>query len=572
MKLFSLGILSLLICGAFLSASGQDNTNAYCGPGNLPTVAANDGPAALPTRCMFTQISSTPSSNYPKYVGPLDSLPAALAAAVPGDTLVVDPLNQTIVNTTLQLATGDCAANKYVTVRTASSLIPDEYTRIRPSDAPQLPKIVINTSNGRVTGGACLRLIGFEITRKSGGGVVYGMVSGLGHDVILDRDYIHGTATDETLRGLDLSNSTNVAVINSYFSDFHCRAITGQCNQSQAIAGGLDSVPNTGNYKLVNNYIEGAGENFILGGGPATVTPTDITVMYNDIAKKVSWSPIDSSYDGGTAGTDGVFHPWVVINLFELKNAKRVLLEGNYLNYSWGGFSQVGAGILLTPKNQAGPNGTSVCPACQLTDATVRYNHVDHVAQFIQAGCGGGDNGGLPAACGQLSIHDNNVTNMQYKSCYSCGSFLNQLGGGTATLPWSNIYMTDNTMTLETPATWMKPAPNNGTASAADGVLVLFAPLTGISNIHFDRNAFPTGNNGIYTTGPAGGQNCISTAWKIADVISKCWINGSSMTGNQFLTPDVPFTASRLPWPAGNGASLAGADISKVSAALANRH
>ena len=80
---------------------------------------------------------------------------------------------------------------------------------------------------------------------------------------------------------------------------------------------------------------------------------------------------------GYVGGADG--NPFIVKNLFELKNAQRVLLDGNIMENTWGGFSQAGFAILLTPKNQAGAKGVHLCPVCQVTDVTVRNTTISHV-------------------------------------------------------------------------------------------------------------------------------------------------------------------------------------------------
>jgi hypothetical protein len=75
------------------------------------------------------------------------------------------------------------------------------------------------------------------------------------------------------------------------------------------------------------------------------------------------------------------------------------LLEGNRLENSWGGFSQVGFAILLTPKNQGG------CSSCQVTDVTIRNNLIRHVGAGLQIANALSDNGA--ALDGQrYSIHD----------------------------------------------------------------------------------------------------------------------------------------------------------------------
>jgi len=45
-----------------------------------------------------------------------------------------------------------------------------------------------------------------------------------------------------------------------------------------------------------------------------------------------------------------------------VKSAQRVLIDGNTMHNSWGGFSQVGYAILLTPKNQAATAEAMVVP------------------------------------------------------------------------------------------------------------------------------------------------------------------------------------------------------------------
>src|SRR6266481_8010821 len=242
MKIFS-AILGILLFS--IGVGAQDNTNLYCGPGTLLQ------------RCMFTQISSTPSSNYPKLIKPTDDLQTALNSAMPGDVLLIDPLTSFSINLNLILPNG--RASQWITIRTSSSFIPDEYTKITPAFASYLPKLVVNMSNASITGGQYVRLIGFEVTRPEGIGIVYNLFSGLGHDVILDRLYIHGTHSDETNRGVILNDASNITVMNSWFEDFHCFSLVGTCGDTQAISGGGSTSPD-GNFKIVNNHLEASGQ------------------------------------------------------------------------------------------------------------------------------------------------------------------------------------------------------------------------------------------------------------------------------------------------------------------------
>ena len=131
--------------------------------------------------------------------------------------------------------------------------------------------------------------------------------------------------------------------MDSYFSDFHC---ANACTDSHAVSGGIGNYQD-GPYKIEDNFLEASGEAIMFGGGAATTTPTDITISPNHFFKPWQWMKGNQPFVGGTNG-----NPFVVKNHFELKNAVRVLVEANLMENVWGGFSQTGYGILLTPKNQ----------------------------------------------------------------------------------------------------------------------------------------------------------------------------------------------------------------------------
>src|SRR3989442_422817 len=86
---------------------------------------------------------------------------------------------------------------------------------------------------------------------------------------------------------------------------------------SQAIAGWNGPGP----YAITNNYLEGAGENVIFGGADPTIpnlVPGDITIAGNAIAKRPAWRSEN----------------WTVKNLLELKNARRVSIHDNTVDYN----------------------------------------------------------------------------------------------------------------------------------------------------------------------------------------------------------------------------------------------
>jgi hypothetical protein len=193
---------------------------------------------------------------------------------------------------------------------------------------------------------------------------------------------------------------TNAAVVDSFLSDFHCTSIVGSCTDAKAIGGGGGWRPG-GPYKVVDNFLEASGENVLFGGGPATATPADIEIRRNHFFKPLIWQSGQPGFVGGQGG-----HPFIVKNLFELKNAQRVLFEANILEYSWGGFGQNGFAFMLTPKNQAWTHHTNVCPLCQVTDVTIRYSTVSHVGAGVAIATILSDLGGMASAGARFSIHD----------------------------------------------------------------------------------------------------------------------------------------------------------------------
>ncbi|MES2523928.1 MAG: hypothetical protein V4617_14570 [Gemmatimonadota bacterium] len=175
-------------------------------------------------------------------------------------------------------------------------------------------------------------------------------VAQLPSQLVLDRMYIHGTPTLDFQRCIAL-NSASTAIVDSWISECH-----GRGYDSQAIMGWNG----TGPYKIVNNFLEGAGENVMFGGadpGITGVVPADIEIRRNHFFKPLSWQGV-----------------WTVKNSFELKIGLRVLVEGNVFENSWRD-GQDGFGIMFKSVNQGGN-----APWSQTADVTFRYNVVRNVA------------------------------------------------------------------------------------------------------------------------------------------------------------------------------------------------
>ena len=101
-------------------------------------------------------------------------------------------------------------------------------------------------------------------------------------DIVLDRVYAHGHFERGQKRGIAL-NSARTDILNSYISDIRAVGF-----DSQAIAG----YNGTGPYRIINNYLEAAGENVMFGGADPAVqnlVPRNIELRRNHIFKPLNW-------------------------------------------------------------------------------------------------------------------------------------------------------------------------------------------------------------------------------------------------------------------------------------------
>ncbi len=313
----------------------------------------------------YLDTTYTPSQRTPIYVPAGGDLQAAIDRARAGDVITLQAGASFTGNFTLPPKSG----TDWITIRTSApdSSLPAPGTRITPSFAGALARILtpnVAPAIEALSGAHHYRLIGLEIAAAPSAPFVYSLITlgggetslaQLPHNLILDRLYIHGSARFTLRRGVQL-NSASTAIIDSYISDCHEVGV-----DSQAI-GGWNS---PGPIKIVNNYLEGAGENFMLGGADPTIpnlVPSDIEFRRNHCFKPLSWRIEDPSY-GGIA--------WGVKNLFELKNAQRVLVDGNLFENNWT-MGQNGFAILFTVRNQDGTAPWSVVQDVTFTNNIVR--------------------------------------------------------------------------------------------------------------------------------------------------------------------------------------------------------
>lgn len=377
-----------------------------------------DGPAELPRVSVDVTLPHQTGRIISVHQG--ESFQAALDRAQCGDTIQLEA--GAIFTGTFVFPAKPCDDAHWIVVRTSApdSDLPPPGTRLTPcySGVASLPgrpalqcsstktvtaRLAGVTSEGPIrfaAGANHYRLIGLEIARAPATEklpLVYQIAaatenSPAGH-IIFDRIWGHGTPQDETAHGIRLNGITYAAIVDSTLTDFHCVARSGSCTDSQAISGGNGSLP-AGPFLIENNFLEAAGENIMFGGGKGTVSPTDITIRRNHLFRPLTWHRGEAGFVGGRDG-----NPFIVKNNFELKVGVRVLFEGNILENSWGGFSQDGFAILLTPRNGA-PR-----PSTEVTDVTIRNCIVRHTGSGMQIANPAGEP--APSVAGErYSIHD----------------------------------------------------------------------------------------------------------------------------------------------------------------------
>jgi hypothetical protein len=302
-----------------------------------------DGPAELPRIHVRSALADTPAPGRVRLVKEGDSLQEAIDSAKCGDTLKLEA--GATFRGLFRLPDKHCDDSRWILLRTSApdSSLPPEGTRITPCFAgiaalPGRPDfrcaLVRNVmakiefegknDNGPILfspGANHYRFIGLEITRARPGVHLRHLVQpeGTAQSLVFDRLWLHGTAQDETKGGVHLSGTTHVAIVDSYFSDFHCIAMRGSCTDAQAINGGGGNSPG-GPYKIMNNFLEASGENILFGGAPGSTTPADIEIRRNHLFKPMNWKAGRPDFVGSAAND-----PFIVKNLFELKNAQRVL-------------------------------------------------------------------------------------------------------------------------------------------------------------------------------------------------------------------------------------------------------
>jgi hypothetical protein len=535
--------------------SGSDNR--YCNAGDVPNFGAADGPASTPTACYQTDESSTPSPGTATQISIHSKLQTALDNARCGDTLVLQA-GQTYSGFTLPAK--NCDANHYITIRSSAlgSGLPSEGIRATPCNAgvaslPGRPALnCASTGNGmaRVAGGPkasqiiktdpganYYRLVGLEVADTGANGAAGGyydliMLTSADH-IIFDRCWIHGSPIGEDIKGVEFSGSSYIAVVDSYISDIHSK-LSGYGADSSAIG----SVTGPGPVKIVNNFLEAAGENVLWGGGASSTNVADVEIRRNHMFKPLTWWVSSPTYFG-TA--------FEIKNLFESKTGVRQFVEGNIFENNWAA-AQKGTAILFSPKNQYG-----ACPECAVHDIIFRYNIVRHSVNAIgmasvyattcpgEAGNGTGRCHYLSGGLYGLSIHDNLLDDIN-EYTYSPGSCCSD-----------GFLFAINT---DQPSNWphdIRFEHNTGfPVGWGVGYVIIDGKPQVIANFSFDNNLMTTGNNGFNEMLPGHhlpgcGTNASGMSGTLTGCMGNTWTAAGNIFANSSMLKSPKFPGAPLP-------------------------
>jgi len=440
-------IAAAIIAGFFLFFRHIHNSQAAAAQPQLPKVYIDTTYPSLATGHVVRNVK--PSCGATE-VNCYTSLQKAIDAASLGEEIIV----QAGMTVTGPIALRNkTTGTGWIIIRSSNmASLPTPGNRVGPSNASAMPKIVApggsNQSNDEAITTDDMahnyRLVGIEIADAPNDdsnvlvslGYEYSYcatstdlyvvcpdqtnLSKYPYNIVLDRMYIHGDPTHNVKRGIGL-NSKAAAVIDSYISDIHVVA-----QDSQGITGAYGPGP----YKIVNNYISAAAENMIFGGDDprmVNLIPSDIEIRNNYFYKPLTWRSSDPSYAGFN---------WQVKNLLELKNAQRVLIDGNIFEHTWQA-AQSGYGIVFTPRNQGGS-----CPWCTVQDVTFQNNVVNHVGSGLNLL--GHDDIGSSALAQRFLITNNLWLDISAKNWGGSGWFA-LLNGGTSASGPNDVTITHNT-------------------------------------------------------------------------------------------------------------------------------
>jgi hypothetical protein len=232
-------------------------------------------------------------------------------------------------------------------------------------------------------------------------------------------------------------------------------------------------------------------------------------------SENLSWTTTGTSLTdaggAGASGTPGSATIWSVKNLFELKNAQDVVVEGNMFENLWVG-GQSGYAICLTPRNQDGG-----APWAVVQRVAFQHNMVRHTAGGVDIL--GTDNLAPSQLTNHITIQDNLFDDMS--TAWGTGSKAILIGpGGDAFTIDHNTFITNDTTIL---------ALYGGTATA---------PIP-ITNVVFTNNMSEHRTYGIFGDNVGMGSTAIGAYLPGSTIVANVLAGGSASkypAGNFFPT------------------------------------
>jgi len=315
----------------------------------------------------------------------------------------------------------------WIIIRTSApnTSLPPPGTRLTPAYSNVLPKLVRSSVGTYAlscdTSSHHYRIIGVEFMNPGNAdtsrlGVLVNCSSlqqrtldSQSHHILFDRVYLHGPSVPGswTVKFGVVLGGQHQGVVDSTIEE-----ITSNDGEAKAIV----SWDGAGPLVIRNNFLSASGENIMIGGATpliAGLTPSDIELRRNHFYKPLKWRD-DASYRARISTK----------NLFELKNAQRVLLDGNVCENVWPD-GQAGYALVLTPRG-GGSNGSD--PWTTVTDVTIANNRFTNCANGVAMSGGGNTialaSGGPTQRGGRFLLQNNLFTGLggDYYAGYTSGT------------------------------------------------------------------------------------------------------------------------------------------------------
>ena len=419
-----------------------------------------------------------------------DDLNAALKKAQLGDQIVLDAgarFPGPIVLPNKPAFEGQ-GRSPWITIRTSKlSDLPSVGNRVAPEHAESMPTIYTDTSYPAITSefrAHHYHFIGIEITttsEKSYDLVRFGFdtmrgrahatsIDQLPDKIVFERCYLHGSRTGDLRTGITM-NTKAFAIFDSYISEVHERGA-----EAQALVG----FNGIGPFKIVNNFLEAAGENVMFGGADPKIdqlVPSDILIERNYFFKPLRWKKGHPDYE-----------QWVVKNILEFKSARRAVVRGNLFENCWPA-GQSGKAILFTARNQNGG-----APWTAVEDITFENNVLRNINGFIQIGSGGRE-GHSTKPLKNIFIRNNLMLNVAENNSKGIRSFF-EIDGNADRPPTTNVKILHNVGLF---------VPGHGKS-----LMTLGSSGKVIDGLVFEKNIFSCGQFGVSGSGSTPGIQTIN--------------------------------------------------------------